>query len=108
MPRGQTLKIEGHDNRTFPEDRVGKDAYRKDTGFPIGFGYVYFTDGTRVGWSDDKGAWPCRTSWGETTRKHINMANEYLLEQGLVPGPETGLVGMGKSITALPSSGEGQ
>lgn len=73
MPKtNNDFTVEDYDNRLV-EDGVG-------------FGYVYFTDGTRVGWTDNEGPWECNrnASWGPTTQKHLRLAEEFLRERGLL------------------------
>lgn len=56
------------------------------------FGYVYFTDNTRVGYSPgltgDNYAelWP--GNWGPTTSLHLRLAGKHLQEEGLLHGGE--------------------
>lgn len=59
---------------------------RYDNRGGIGFGYVYFSDGTRVGWDGDGGVWECNknATWGPTNQKHLRLAEEFLRERGLL------------------------
>ena len=72
--RGANLKVDYYDNRAL---QMGGDPRRSD-GFPVGFGYVYFNDGSRVAWTDDRGPYYCTTPWGEVGTKHLLLAYSYL------------------------------
>lgn len=68
------------------EDRSGGPAG------PRSFGYVYFNDGSRVGYSpaveDSAPVWQPRTNGGgqyrEVTHKHLSMALHHLIEVGVL------------------------
>lgn len=70
------------------EDRSGQVA----DGHPEwAFGYVYFNDGSRVGFSmtkDTPPVWQPRTNGGgqhvEVTKKHLTMALDMLAEVGIM------------------------
>ena len=58
---------------------------------PDSFGYVYFNDGSRVGYSpgaDGEDVWQPRTNGGgrhvEVTPRHLEMARAYLREAGVL------------------------
>lgn len=44
--------------------------------FDVPFGFVYFDDNTRVGFSRDEGVWPA--NWGGNTARHLSLAAEAL------------------------------
>lgn len=75
-----TLEIESWD------DRSGGPAG------PESFGYVYFSDGSRVGYSpgieDHDDVWQPRTNGGgkyaPVTPQHLKMARELLREKGVL------------------------
>lgn len=69
-----TLKITEHDNRGTEADP---------------FGYVYFTDGTRLafaphtsGLSNPLGLFPVR-GWGPVNKNHYEVATAYLTDKGI-------------------------
>lgn len=76
-----TLKIESF------EDRSGQPELTENS-----FGYVYFNDGSRVGYNgplasgDPAAVWEPRTNGGgqfqAVTQKHLQMAVRYLIDQG--------------------------
>jgi len=70
--RRSPIKVEGFDNRIGPN----KEG--------VGFGYVYFTDGTRVGWDNTHGPWFCNTSWGPTDDRHIHAALKFLVDNNII------------------------
>jgi len=61
---------------------------------PQSFGYVYFSDGSRAGYSpgveDQPPIWEPRTNGGgqyrPITRKHITLAAEFLASKGILEG----------------------
>lgn len=69
------------------EDRSGRSTPTADS-----FGFVYFNDGSRVGYSpsteghDD--VWQPQTNGGgryaEVTQEHLDMARELLREKGIL------------------------
>lgn len=83
MPRKQrkpNLAVEEHDERG-PHHLTGK--YEQ-------FGFVYFNDGARVGYTpglEDKPGytdlWP--GNWEPCTEQHMRLAREYLTQKGLLP-----------------------
>ncbi len=78
------LKVESLDDRS-GEVKPG----------PKSFGFVYFSDGARVGYapslSDRPPVWHGGNEsgrWTETTEKHLTLAREYLTEQGVLSGSD--------------------
>lgn len=70
----EELTVEGHDNRG-----------------SAGFGYVYFNDETRVGWTRDLDPEVWETNgpqWGPVTSEHIRLATEYLRQVGVLSSPD--------------------
>lgn len=71
------------------EDRSGQATPDSNS-----FGYVYFNDDSRVGFSpntpDTPPVWPARTNGGgrrvPVTGKHITMATKLLVELGILDG----------------------
>lgn len=76
------LEIESWEDRSFAPEPG-----------PHSFGYVYFNDGSRVGYSPDTrdhaDVWEPRTNGGgkfvPVTQKHLDMARELLREEGVLP-----------------------
>jgi hypothetical protein len=54
----------------------------------VAFGYVYFADGSRVGYSSDGTVWQPRTNGGGEYRKvtpaHLRMALKMLKDEGVI------------------------
>lgn len=68
----QHLRVINHDNRG--DDRVP-------------FGFVYFNDHTRVGYTGTKGADASMTGgWETVTPDHVEVADRYLNAQNLLRG----------------------
>lgn len=69
------------------EDRSGNE-----TPGPTSFGFVYFNDNSRVGYSprtpDHDDVWEPRTNGGgkhvPVTAEHLKMARDFLKEQGII------------------------
>lgn len=65
-----TLHVINHDNRGTVE---------------VPFGFVYFNDHTRVGYTGTKGADATLTGgWETVTPDHVEVADRYLYEQDLL------------------------
>lgn len=70
------------------------ESWEDRSGGPVGphsFGYVYFTDGSRVGYSnipDTPVVWQPRTNGGgqyvEVTPAHLRMAEKLLRKEGVI------------------------
>jgi len=75
--------------------KIEIDSWEDRSGGPAGptsFGYVYFTDGSRVGFSpateDHDDIWQPRTNGGgkyqAVTTEHVRLARELLHEEGVL------------------------
>lgn len=71
-----TLKIEGWEDRSYQAEPNEKS-----------FGFVYFNDGSRVGYSPGNGVWQPGTNGGgqyaEVSQRHLRMARELLTKAGV-------------------------
>ncbi len=69
------VRVTGHDNR-------GDEN--------IQFGFVYFDDGTRVGYATDIPYRPpvWQTLGWEATPEHVRLATEYLTDLGVIKQPK--------------------
>lgn len=72
-----TLEIEGWEDRSYQAEPNENS-----------FGYVYFSDGSRVGYSPETGVWQPRTNGGgqyaEVSNRHLRMARELLTKAGVL------------------------
>jgi hypothetical protein len=74
---GKHLKVTSFENRgSTPPFKEDEAAY----------GFVYFSDDRRVGYTSMRGVDPDATGgWGEVTLAHVGLARRFLADQGILP-----------------------